>query len=256
MPRARRAGVCCRGAALIPSDWKRGPRIVRGAWQPVCGLHLRGFVLASTRPPVRLGFLQTAPCRPGRAAPRWDNALLSQPFPGQPRSSSAVCPVACPLACPQAALPRMPTHWGKHREWARSEVPRLAVLPGSSRSNPLFHFTGLSFWHSEKHHLKLIKAPYFVPNLTTTSSVYYVLCRVGGSSQQGVPGCATKTQGWGDICRVNRMWAAFPQITVFCTDYGIPLVESPHYAARRGKISGNSFLRRFIILFLLLRTTL
>lgn len=119
-----------------------------------------------------------------------------------------------PLAVPRPLYLEMPMYWCKHLKWACSGVPRLAVLPGSSHSNPLFHFSGLSFWHSEKHHLKFIKAPYFVPNLTTTNSVYYILCRVGGSSQHGVLGCATKTHRWGDICRVNRMWTVFQQIAV------------------------------------------
>lgn len=128
-------------------------------------------------------------------------------------------------------------------------VPRLAVLPGSRHSNPLFHFSGLSFWHSEKHHLKLIKAPYFVPNLTATNSVYYVLCRVGGTGLQGVLGWATKTHRWADICRANRMLRVLPQITAFAQITGL-LWRNPRPTARQSKLPGNGFLWRFIPLFL------
>lgn len=57
-----------------------------------------------------------------------------------------------------------------------SEGPRLAGLLGSGHSNPLFHFSGLSFWHCEKQHLKLIKASYLVPNLITADYIWYVVC--------------------------------------------------------------------------------
>lgn len=159
-------------------------------------------------------------CRPRAVTMRSCHRSCHRPVTSQPRSSRSVTWLV-PFTVPRQLYLKMPTHWCKHLKWACSEVPRLAVLPGSSHSNPLFHFSGLSFWHSEKHHLKLIKAPYFVPNLTTTNSVYYVLCRVGGSSQQGVLGCATKTHRWGDICRVNRMWIAFPQITGFAQITGL-----------------------------------
>lgn len=150
-----------------------------------------------------------------------DNALLSQKPPQTPDSALAGLSAVAAPGCPRAALPRDADALMSAFEMSLLGVTRLAVLPGSRHSNPLFHFSGLSFWHSEKHHLKLIKAPYFVPNLAATNSVYYVLCRVGGTSLQGTLGCATKTHGWGDICRVNRMLTAFPQITAFAQITGL-----------------------------------
>lgn len=125
-----------------------------------------------------------------------------------------------PLAVPRQLYLKMPMYWCKHLKWACSGVPRLAVLPGSSHSNPLFHFSGLSFWHSEKHHLKLIKAPYFAPNLTATNSVYYVLCRVGGFQSARCSGLCYQTsqmrsylQGKQDVNGVSTNHRFFAEIT-------------------------------------------
>lgn len=220
-------------------------------------LHQLGFVCTKHQSPSVSGLLPNAQSAntPSAQAPRCDNALLSQKLPQTPNSALAGLSAVWLLpGCPQAALPRDADGLMSAFEMSLLGVPRLAVLPGSRHSNPLFHFSGLSFWHSEKHHLKLIKAPYFVPNLAATNSVYYVLCRVGGTSLQGVLGWATKIHGWGDICRANRMLMVFPQITAF-EDYWNPLVESTCPTARQGKLPGNSFLWRFIPLFLLLPTT-
>lgn len=40
----------------------------------------------------------------------------------------------------------------------RNESAQIREVAGIwTHSNPLFHFSGLSFWHSEKHNLELIK---------------------------------------------------------------------------------------------------
>lgn len=132
----------------------------------------------STNPPVCLGYFQT---------PRAQTLAVTMP----PCHRSCHRPLTWPWqVCVQWLLLAVPRQLYLRCQWTDvsfwnelTGVPRLAVLPGSCHSNPLFHFSGLSFWHSEKHHLKLIKAPYFAPNLTATHSVYYVLCRVGGTSQ-------------------------------------------------------------------------
>lgn len=139
-----------------------------------------GFARATSRLRARQAKPAPSP-QPGPAL--WQCALVTgaaaAPSLGSPRLAGPAATCLAPLAVPRQLYLEMPMHWCQHLKWACSGVPRLAVLPGSSHSNPLFHFSGLSFWHSEKHHLKLITAPYFAPNCSATDPVHYALCRVG-----------------------------------------------------------------------------
>lgn len=161
-----------------------------------------------------------------------------------------------PFAVPRQLYLEMPMDWCKHLKWACSGVPRLAVLPGSNHSNPLFHFSGLSFWHSEKHHLKLIKASYFVQNLTHYQLCLLCFMRGGGFQPARCSGLCYQNSQMRRY--LQGKWDANGIFTncSFCTDYWAPLAESACYTARQCKLSGNTFLRRFTILVLLLCTTL
>lgn len=212
-----------------------------------------GFVCPMHQVPPCVWVIPTPRARAAGRSPRCDRA-------GTMRSCHRSCHRALTWpwqvclhsgCCPQAALPRDANGLMSAFAMSLLGVPRLAGLPGSRHSNSLFHFSGLSFWHSEKHHLKLIKAPYFVPNLTATSSVYYVLCRVGGTSLQGVLGWATKTHGWGGIYKRKKTLMAFPQITVFAQFTGLwwnPLVPLQGKAKFLARASCGDLFHYFLLL--------